>query len=123
MEPAILSDYHACTRFAAERFSPVPLVQTDRLKVVLTCLEAGQFIPVHAPGADMLLVVLESVGAVVARQTECSVSRGSIIVVPVGESRGVKASTRLVTIHVVSLPPGESDHAAVQAGLERGTWC
>ena len=122
MEPTILSDYRAYTRFAAERFSPVPLAQTDGLKVVLTCFEAGQFIPVHAPGVDMVLVILEGVGTVVAGQTECSVSPGSIVVVPAGESRGVKASTRLVAVHVVSPPPAESDHAAVQEGLKRGTW-
>jgi quercetin dioxygenase-like cupin family protein len=119
MEPTILSDYRAHTRFAAERFSPVSLAQNDHLKVVLTCFDAGQFIPVHAPGVDMVLVVLEGGGTVVAGY---SVSPGSIVVVPAGESRGVKASTRLVAVHVVSPPPAESDHAAVQEGLERGTW-
>src|SRR6266542_2731852 len=122
MEPTILSDYGAYTRFEAERFSPVALAQTARLKVVLTCFEAGQFIPVHAPGVDMVLVVLEGVGTVVAGQAESSVGSGSIVVVPAGESRGVKASTRLVAVHVVSPPPAESDHAAVQEGLKRGTW-
>jgi quercetin dioxygenase-like cupin family protein len=98
MEPTILSDYRVYKRFAAERLSPVPLAQTARLKVVLTCFEAGQFIPVHAPGMDMVLVILEGVGTVVAGQTECSVSPGSIVVVPAGESRGVKAKTRLVPV-------------------------
>src|SRR6266540_6538747 len=115
MEPTILSDYGAYTRFEAERFSPVALAQTARLKVVLTCFEAGQFIPVHAPGVDMALVVLEGEASVVAGETESSVKPGAIVVVPAGEQRGVKASTRMVAVHVVAPPPGESDHTAVQA--------
>ena len=98
------------------------LAQTDRLKVVLTCFEAGQFIPVHSPGVDMALVILEGTATVVAGDAEVPAGPGAIVVVPAGESRGVKASTRLVAVHVVSPPPAEDDHAAVQAGLERKDW-
>ena len=122
MEPMILSDYREAARFDAERFSPVAIAQTERIKVVLTCFEAGQFLPVHSPDVDMALVILEGDGVVVAGQTESSVGPGAIVVVPAGESRGVKASTRLVAVHVVSPPPVEADHSVVQAGLQRGTW-
>lgn len=122
MDPTIVTDYRESARFDAERFSPVALAQTERLKVVLTCFEPGQFIPVHAPGVDMALVILEGNGLVVAGQMESSVGPGAIVVVPAGEFRGVKASTRLIAVHVVSPPPVESDHAAVQAGLRQGTW-
>ncbi len=122
MAASILPDYRQAARFGAERFSPVSIAETDKVKVVLTCFEAGQFIPVHAPGVDMALVVLEGEASVVAGETESSVKPGAIVVVPAGEQRGVKASTRMVAVHVVAPPPGESDHTAVQAGLQRGAW-
>ena len=121
MEPTVLTNYRDATRFASDRFSPVSLAETERVKVVLTCFEAGQFIPVHAPGVDMALVILEGDGRVVAGHVERAVGPGAIVVVPAGQSRGVRATTRLVAVHVVSPPPTESDHAAVQAGLRQPT--
>src|ERR1041385_1597239 len=123
MEPTFLADYHNAVQFAGERFSAVAVAQTERMKIVLTCFEAGQFIPVHAPRVDMALVVLEGDAVVVAGpQQEHHVGPGAIVVVPAGQSRGVRAATRLVAVHVVSPPPSEADHAEVQAGLLQGTW-
>lgn len=122
LQPSIIHHYQAATRFVAERFSPVPLGQTERVKVVLTCFEPGQFIPVHSPGVDMALVVLEGDGTVVAGDQESDVSAGSIAIVPAGQARGIKARTRLVAVHLVSPPPTEGDHAQVQTGLRQGSW-
>jgi quercetin dioxygenase-like cupin family protein len=122
MQAAILSSYRDAVRFLPERFSPVAVAQTQRVKVVLTCFEPGQFIPVHSPGVDMALVILEGTGVVVAGDDEASVGPGAIVLVPAGDARGVKATTRLVAVHLVSLPPTESDHAEVQARLNKGAW-
>jgi quercetin dioxygenase-like cupin family protein len=122
MQAAILSSYRDAVRFLPERFSPVAVAQTQRVKVVLTCFEPGQFIPVHSPGVDMALVILEGTGVVVAGDDEASVGPGAIVLVPAGDARGVKATTRLVAVHLVSPPPTESDHAEVQARLNKGAW-
>ena len=122
MQPAILPDYRQSTAFQPDRFSPVPLGQTDRVKIVLTCFEPGQVIPVHSPGVDMTLVVLEGTGTVVAGDEEAEVGPGAIVIVPAGAARGVRATTRLVAVHLVSPPPTEADHAEVQAKLRQGTW-
>jgi quercetin dioxygenase-like cupin family protein len=122
MQAAILSSYRDAVRFVPERFSPVAVAQTQRVKVVLTCFEPGQFIPVHSPGVDMALVILEGTGVVVAGDDEASVGPGAIVLVPAGDARGVKATTRLVAVHLVSPPPTESDHAEVQARLNKGAW-
>jgi quercetin dioxygenase-like cupin family protein len=123
MQPTVLADYHNAVQFAAERFSPVAVAQTERMKIILTCFEPGQFIPVHAPRVDMALVVLEGDAVVVAgSEEEHRVGPGAIVVVPAGQMRGVRAATRLVALHMVSPPPGEADHAEVQAGLHQGTW-
>lgn len=122
MAATILKDFHDAARFQPERFAPVSVGETERMRVVLTCFEPGQFIPVHSPAVDMALVVLEGEGTVVAGEEEARVGPGALIVVPAGQSRGVHAATRLVAVHVVSPPPREQDHAQVQSGLQRGTW-
>jgi quercetin dioxygenase-like cupin family protein len=122
VEPLIMPDYQQFTRFQSERFSPVPIAETDRVRVVLTCFEPGQFIPVHRPDVDVALVILEGEGVVVAGESEATVGPGAIVVAPAGQARGVKATTRLVAVHLVSPPPTEADHAEVQRGFQRGTW-
>ena len=122
MEPTILADYQQAVSFQAGRFSPVMLGGTERMRVVLTCFEAGQFIPVHAPAVDMCLVVLEGQGEVVAGPRREAIGPGSIVIVAAGQDRGIKATTRLVAVHLVSPPPTEQDHSAVMAGLQRGEW-
>jgi quercetin dioxygenase-like cupin family protein len=122
LQPAVIRDYHAAATFLAGRFSPVPLGQTERFKVVLTCFEPGQFIPVHSPGIDMALVVLEGEGTVVAGDQEAEVYPGAIVIVPAGAARGIRAASRLIAVHLVSPPPTDGDHAEVQAKLSQGTW-
>lgn len=108
MQPTIVQHFRDAARFQPDRFTPVELGQTERVKAVLTCFEPGQFIPVHSPGVDMTLVVLEG--------------EGTIVMVSAGSARGVRARSRLVAVHLVSPPPTEVDHAEVQAKLRHGSW-
>ncbi len=117
-----LSSYRASASFRAEKFNPVVLAGSTHMKAVLTCLEPGQFIPVHRPGVDMILIVLEGGGRVVAGDREESAQPGTMVFVPAGEERGLRADTRLVALHVVSPPPTESDHVEVAARLKEGSW-
>lgn len=120
--PAILSSYRDAVAFRPERFNPVLLAAGAHMKAVLTCLEAGQYIPVHKPGVDMLLIVLEGNGQIAAGSAREIVQPGSVIFVPAGEDRGLKAENRLVALHVVSPPPTDKDHVEVMAKLKQGTW-
>lgn len=122
MPTTILRDYRAAASFQPGRFSPVPIGGTERFRAVLTCFEPDQFIPVHSPGVDMALVVLEGQGQMVAGDQETEIGPGSIVVVPAGAARGIKATTRLVAVHLVAPPPTEADHAEVQARLREGRW-
>jgi quercetin dioxygenase-like cupin family protein len=117
-----LSSYREAVAFRAEKFNPVVIAGSSHVKAVLTCLEPGQFIPVHRPGVDMLLVVLEGEGRLVAGDREEAAGPGTTVFVPSGEARGLKASTRIVALHVVSPPPGEADHTEVAARLKQGEW-
>jgi quercetin dioxygenase-like cupin family protein len=120
--PAVLRSYRDVIAFRPERFNPVLLAAGAHVKAVLTCLEAGQFIPVHRPGVDMVMLVLEGDGQIVAGDAQEPIHAGSVAFVPAGEARGLKAETRLVALHVVSPPPTEKDHFEVMAKLKQRKW-
>ena len=122
LQPTIVADYRSAATFQAGHFSPVPLGHTDRVKAVLSCFEPGQFIPVHAPAIDVTFVILEGEGVIVAGDQEAEVGPGAIVIVPAGAARGIKATTRLIAVHLVSPPPTEADHAEVQSKLRQGSW-
>ena len=118
----VLSSYQEAVAFRPGRFNPVVMAENARAKIILACFEPGQFIPVHRPGVDLTLVVLEGEGQIVAGAEEQRVGPGAVAFVPAGEARGIKAETRLVLMHVVTPPPTEEDHVQVMAGLQRGAW-
>ena len=118
----IVARYDTLASFTPDRFHPIPFGQSERSRALLVCLEPGQFIPVHAPGVDIVFVILEGEGTLVAGDREEPVGPGAIAFAAAGEARGLQARTRLVAVHVVSPPPTETDHAAVMAGLTRGSW-
>ncbi len=114
----MLRSYRDSISFRPERFNPVLLAGSTHMKAVLTCFEPGQLIPVHRPGVDMLLIVLQGEGRIVAGDQEEPARPGTVAFVPAGEARGVKAETRMVALHVVSPPPTEKDHVDVMARLK-----
>ena len=114
------------TSFAKERqyadasFSPVPVYSTPSYRVLLTYFKAGQYIPVHTPGIDLVFVVQSGRGEVVAGEERRKIAPGDIIVVPRGVRRGIIAETDLEALHLVSPPPGDSDHEEVSSKLASG---
>jgi quercetin dioxygenase-like cupin family protein len=118
----LLNSYHQTTAFTPKRFNPVVVTENERVKVIVACFEPGQFIPVHQPGVDLTLTILEGEGTVVAGETQARLGPGCLVFVPAGEARGIKAETRLVILHVVTPPPTTSDHTEVLAGLKQGSW-
>lgn len=119
---AVVTSYKDSIAFNPSRFNPVALAQSDNVRVLLVCLEPGQFIPVHRPAIDMTLLVLQGKGLVVAGEQEVKVGPGALIFVKAGELRGIQAQSRLVALHVVSPLPTDADHSEVMAGLARGSW-
>jgi len=121
MSPGIVS-----TSFEKERaydehvFSPVPVYSTDQYRVILTYFRAGQFIPVHKPDIDLIFLVHSGSGEVVAGETKQQVKAGDIIIVPRGQSRGVRAHTDMEALHLVSPPPNDADHEEVVKKLASG---
>jgi quercetin dioxygenase-like cupin family protein len=119
---AIVTTVERAAAFRPDKFNPVVIAENERVKVILACFEPGQFIPVHQPGVDLTLVVMEGEGTIVAGEQEEPLRPGTIAFVPAGEARGIQAATGLTLMHVVTPPPTDADHILVVAGLKRGTW-
>ncbi len=118
----LLNSYQEVIAYTPERFNPVVVTENERAKVIVACFEPGQFIPVHQPGVDLTLTILEGEATVAAGEKEELLGPGCLVFVPAGKARGIKAETRLVILHVVTPPPTFEDHTQVMAGLKRGTW-
>lgn len=113
------------TNFDAERlvdheqFATATVFENERLKVACGYFQPGQFIPVHAPGSDVVIAIQAGRGRVRDGSTDRDVTAGDIVVVPAGTDRGVKADdqSRLEALLVTSPPPTEEEHAPVRRGL------
>ncbi|NHX36377.1 MULTISPECIES: cupin domain-containing protein [Halolamina] len=102
-----------------EQFSARGFFQTERSKTVCGYFEPGQFIPVHAPDSDVTVVVHSGHGVVRDGGRTHEVGPGSVVTVPAGEKRGVKAGEeRLEAVLVTAPPPTDAEHEPVRRGLE-----
>jgi quercetin dioxygenase-like cupin family protein len=106
--------------FDDKKFAPNVVYQSDGIKVVLAYFKTGQFIPVHTPGVDLVLYILEGEAEVVTGDERVTARKDDLIIVPKGLKRGVKALTELTILHVVQPPPSEEDHKQVHARLAEG---
>lgn len=114
------------TSFEKERvlgedsFSPVPIYSNERYRVILTYFRAGQFIPVHSPTTDLVLLVHSGRGELVAGSQRFELKVGDVAVIPGGERRGIRATTEMEILHLASPPPTDADHEEVVKKLSDG---
>ncbi len=106
--------------FDEKKFVPKAVHQSAGIKVILAYFKKGQFIPVHTPGVELVLCVLEGEAEVVAGDERVIAGKDDLIVIPRGVKRGVKALTELTVLHVVQPPPTEEDHKEVHARIAQG---
>ncbi|SDX73474.1 cupin domain-containing protein [Halopenitus persicus] len=118
--PAI--DFDAERQYDADRFSAQGAFRTDRTKVVCGFFEPGQFIPVHAPGSDLVVSVRSGTGLVREGDREHRVEPGDVVAVEADVDRGIRADedARLEALLVTSPPPTDAEHDPVRRGLKRG---
>ena len=53
--------------FNENRFNPKAVYESDEIKVILAYFKQGQFIPVHTPGVDVVLYILDGEAQVAQR--------------------------------------------------------
>lgn len=106
--------------FSEKQFNPVGIYSADGYKVILTYIKSGQFIPVHSPGTDLIFAVFKGTGVGIFGNREESLNPGSIAIIPGGEKRGIRATTDMEGLHIVSPIPDERDHVEVVQKLSEG---
>ncbi len=117
---------HVFTSFARERqysddsFTPIPIHTDKNYKAILTYLRAGQFIPVHTPGTDLIFIVQSGTGEAVAGERKYRIAPGDVLVVKKGVRRGIRADTDMEALHLVSPVPGDADHEEVSRKISEG---
>jgi quercetin dioxygenase-like cupin family protein len=81
--------------FGADGPQPAILMESEKLKVIITGLEVGQEIPPH-PEALAVYHFLEGSGWMTVDDERYPIRCGATVVTPEGAKRGVEAETRLV---------------------------
>ncbi|NKZ07092.1 cupin domain-containing protein [Actinomadura latina] len=113
----VIGNASELVEFSAESYRPKVLSATDLTRVMIVGMEDGQQIPLHTPGVELALAIMEGVGEVWIDDAPHPVAAGDIVVIPAGTTRGVRAKGRLVFMNVVSPPPTAADHE-----VERRPW-
>lgn len=85
--------------FSPEGPRPQVLLQTEKVKVVLAGLEAGQKIPPH-PERQGVYHFLEGEGWMRVDGERLRVGPGATVLVPEGAARGIEAESRLAFMAV-----------------------
>jgi quercetin dioxygenase-like cupin family protein len=117
--PAI--DFDTERTYDAERVAAREAFRTDRARVVCGFFEPNQFIPVHAPGNDVVISVRDGTGIVREGETDHRVGPGDVVAVEAGTARGIRADGdgRLEALLVTAPPPSDADHEPVGRGIRQ----
>lgn len=91
-------DINEKTAFSDE-FMPRILRVSPSYKVPLICMEPGQQIPPHPSGTGVFYIV-SGHGVMTVEGKETEVKAGNMVFVEKGETRGIRATERLVAFAV-----------------------
>lgn len=81
------------------------LFDSEKMRVVLFCLEAGQEIPAHTTTSELLMLALEGKGSFLVGGDVHPVKGGSAVACKSQEPHGMKAEERLVVLAVIAPRP------------------
>jgi quercetin dioxygenase-like cupin family protein len=112
-------DTDAAREYEDEGFGANGVFETDDAKVVYACFEPGQFVPVHAPDSDVVVIVRQGRGLVREGATGHRIEPGDAVAIEAGTRRGILADEgeRLEALLVTAPPPTDAEHDPVRRGL------
>lgn len=99
MELLKTAQWQDFVKFDDERPNPQTLTETERVRVIVAGLKAGQRIPLH-PEAAAVYTILEGSGEMNVDDKTYAVQAGSVILVGNGALRGMLAESQLVFMAV-----------------------
>lgn len=87
--------------YSSEHFVPKFIHSSDKLRVVLICIDSGQELPAHtAPEAT--LHVLRGQGTITVGEEEVPVQEGTLVVVPSGVSHAIRCQERMALLATIT---------------------
>lgn len=107
-------------RKLGDTFTPVPLLRKEEYGVVLVFFREGQYIPIHNPDSDLIFYVVQGKGKAYVGDREVELREGSILVVPKGVKRGIRAETYMEALHIVIPAPSPDDHEKIMKAAREG---
>ena len=99
-------NWNDTVRFNADGPGVALLHESAELKVVLVALEPGQALPAH-PGPAASFHFLDGHGVMLVGTDEVAVAAGTTVVVPPGQVRSVRATSRLAFLGSLGDPGSE----------------
>jgi len=99
MKNFTVADWQENLVYGEDRPIPKNLIEDESTRVVLGALKPGQIIPVH-PEEKAVYQFVQGQGVMIIDGEELAVKPGTVIMVPTGAVRGVKAETELVFLAV-----------------------
>ncbi|TAM91092.1 MAG: cupin domain-containing protein [Candidimonas sp.] len=110
-------------QFGKEHFQAIPLVKSGKSVLMAVGLEPGQAIPVHHPGSDVAIIVIEGELTLVSGDEELEhAGPGAVLYAEAGKARGIRADKRSIAVAMACPPPTQEDHREVAEHFAKGTW-
>lgn len=88
--------------YSPEHYVPKFLHSSDKVRVILLCLDAGQEIPPHT-SPEATLHVVKGSGTITVGEQEMPVQQGTLVVVPAGVSHAVRSQEKMALLATVTV--------------------
>lgn len=88
--------------FSSEHYVPKFLHSSDKVRVLLLCLDAGQEVPPHT-SPEATLYVVKGKGTITVGEEPVPVEAGTLVVVDAGVNHAVKSHERMSLMVTVAV--------------------
>lgn len=92
-------------RFDPARPTTKVLVDTEKVRVVLFCLEAGQVVPAHGADAEVVFYTVEGTGVATVGDEEVPLRSGVVVRCPPNVQHGLQGGDALVVMAAIAPRP------------------
>lgn len=84
--------------FSQEKYISKILFDSDKVRMVLFCLEKGQEVPAHTVEPQVVMVVLAGKGSFIIGNKTYAAKQDSVVICESKEAHGIKADEQMVVL-------------------------
>ena len=92
--------------FDPQRFVSKLIFDSERMRVVLFCLKAGQELTPHSAPSEVMFHCVEGAGKAIIGKDDIPLVPGALVDCPPQVSHGLKAEKDLVVLAIIAPRPG-----------------